>query len=363
MTTQLDTSPTDALVGRIFVAGIGTAELANVYLGIHLGLYRALVDAPATPPELAARTGCDPRYIREWLQGQAVSGFMVADGSDPATARFALAEGAEAVFVEETAPSYLGGMADILAAVGRVLPLLVTAFRTGAGVPLPAYGPEGVSAQSALNRPGFVNSFASEWLPAIPDVYARLADTSDPAWVGDFACGTGWEAIELAKVFPHLTVIGLDNDEASIAVGRRNATEHRVTHRVTLEVRDLGDQSAEWEPRFDLITFVECLHDLPRPVEALQHARQSLRPGGTVLVVDENADETFTAPGDEIQRFFAAASPIWCLPQGLVGPDPEPIGTVIRPDTVRDLAHRAGFTTVAIVPIDHPTFRFYHLSA
>ena len=124
MTTQLDTSPTDALVGRIFVAGIGTAELANVYLGIHLGLYRALVDAPATPPELAARTGCDPRYIREWLQGQAVSGFMVADGSDPATARFALAEGAAAVFVEETAPSYLGGMADILAAVGRVLPLL-----------------------------------------------------------------------------------------------------------------------------------------------------------------------------------------------------------------------------------------------
>src|SRR5262245_39790503 len=52
-------------------------------------------------------------------------------------------------------------------------------------------------------------------------------------------------------------------------------------------------------------------------IQALRHARAGVRPASTVLVVDERAAETFTAPGDEIERFFAASA-IWCLPQGRV---------------------------------------------
>jgi len=101
---------------------------------------------------------------------------------------------------------------------------------------------------------------------------------------------------------------------------------------------------------------------LPRPVEALRNARSAVRPGGTVLVVDERVDERFTPGGDEVQRFFAAASAIWCLPQGRVGTDPEPIGAVIRPADMRDLAGRAGYSDVDIVPIEHPFWRFYRLT-
>jgi hypothetical protein len=103
------------------------------------------------------------------------------------------------------------------------------------------------------------------------------------------------------------------------------------------------------------------VHDFPRPVEALANARAALQPGGVLVVVDERAAETFTHPGDVVERFFAAASPIWCLPQGLVGPDPEPVGTLIRPDTMRALAAAAGYSAVDVVPIDHPFWRFYRL--
>jgi hypothetical protein len=109
------------------------------------------------------------------------------------------------------------------------------------------------------------------------------------------------------------------------------------------------------------VLLIECVHDLPRPVEALRHARTAVRPGGTVLVVDERAAESFTAPGDEIERFFAAASAIWCLPQGRVGPDPEPVGTLIRPAAMLDLARRAGYADGQILPIEHPAWRFYRL--
>jgi len=360
--TEIASSATERLVGRIFTAGVEAAELCTVYLGVHLGLYRALAQSPATAAELAARTSCDERYLREWLQGQAVAGLLTVDGVDPTTARFALADGTYDVLVAETAPTYLGGLADIVAAAGRVLPQLVAAYRTGDGVPYSAYGPDGVGAQSALNRPAFVNSLVAEWLPQMPDLLARLRDTAHPARVADLGCGTGWAAIELAKAFPHIAVDGRDNDEASIAIGRANAVDQRVSDRVSLEVVDIADESADWSPRYDLAMFVECVHDFPRPVEALRHARAATRPGGTVLVVDERAAETFTAPGDEVERFFAAASAIWCLPQGRVGPDPEPVGTLIRPQTMRDLAHRAGYTGVQIVPIDHPFWRFYRLT-
>ena len=360
-TTEPMPSATEELAGRIFAAGVGTAELCNAYLGIHLGLYRALDGAPATAAELAARTGCDERYVREWLQGQAVGGLLTVDGVGPAVAAFALADGVRDVFVDETAPTYLGGLADIVAAAGRALPLLADAYRSGDGVPYTAYGPDGVSAQSALNRPAFANSLVAEWLPQLPDVLARLQDPGRPARVADLACGTGWAAIELAKAFGHITVDGRDNDEASIAIGRRNAADSGVADRVDLEVLDLADGSADWSPRYDLVMFVECVHDLPRPVEALHHARAAVAPGGVVLVVDERAAETFTAPGDEVERFFAAVSPIWCLPQGRVGPDPEPVGTLIRPDVMRELAARAGYTDVQVVPIEHPFWRFYRL--
>jgi SAM-dependent methyltransferase len=353
---------TEQLAGRMFGAGVGAIELCNAYLGVHLGLYRALDGAPATAAELAASTGCDERYVREWLQGQAVSGLVTVDGPDPASARFALADGTRDVLVDETGPAYLGGLTDALAAAATALPVLADAYRTGAGVPYAAYGRDAVSAQAALNRPAFVNSLVSDWLPQVPGVLDRLRDGTDPARVADLGCGMGWAAIELAKAFPAITVAGRDNDEASIARGRQHAVEHGVADRVNLEVLDISDAAADWSPRYDLVLFVECVHDFPRPVEALENARRSVHPGGTVLVVDERVPETLAAPGDEVERFFAAASAVWCLPQGRVGPDPEPVGAVIRPADMRDLARRAGYAGVDILPIEHPFWRFYRLN-
>jgi SAM-dependent methyltransferase len=360
-TTNVEASAIEELAGRIFSTGVGAAELCTAYLGIHLGLYKALAAGPQTSMALAERTGCDERYVREWLTAQAIAGFTTAMGSDPASAEFELAEGTYEVLVDETSPAYLGGLADIVAAAGRVLPMLADAYRSGAGVPYAAYGPDGVSAQSALNRPAFVNSLVAEWLPQLPGVLARLQDEADPARVADLACGTGWAAIELAKAFPYIQVDGLDNDETSVAIGRQHAADHDVADRVDLEVVDLADESADWSPRYDLVLLIECVHDLPRPVEALRHARAAVRPGGTVLVVDERAAEVFTAPGEPTERFFAAASAIWCLPQGRVGPDPEPVGTLIRPAAMRELARRAGYQDADVLPIEHPAWRFYRL--
>src|SRR5690242_20471072 len=103
-------NPVEALVDRLFVAGVNAMELCTAYLGIRLGLYAALAERPATPAELAERAGIAPRYALEWLQQQAVAGFATADGEHPSTARYGLAEGVGAVLVDPTSPAYLGGL-------------------------------------------------------------------------------------------------------------------------------------------------------------------------------------------------------------------------------------------------------------
>jgi|tagenome__1003787_1003787.scaffolds.fasta_scaffold20973390_2 ubiquinone/menaquinone biosynthesis C-methylase UbiE len=359
MTTIEDTTTAEGLAGRLFTAALGVAELFTIRLGQVHGLYRAVDDAGSTTAaELSAATGVEPRYLQEWLQSQAISGLLTVDGPDIGSAPFALAPGVRQTLLEETGPFYSGGLPAIAAAVGRAFPHVEAAFTTGAGVPYVDYGPEAVTAQAALNRPAYVNSLVADWLPALPDVQARLAAG---AQVADVGTGAGWSAIELAKAYPAVRVDGYDNDEDSISRARRNAAEHGVSDRVDFEVRDIGEITAP-DTRYELITFFECLHDVAHPVDALVAARRALAPGGTVLVMDENVDETLVAPGDAVQRFFAAASVIWCTPQGRVDTGSEVIGAVLRPARLRELAAEAGFRSVDVLPIEHPFWRFYRLN-
>jgi hypothetical protein len=114
MTTEQSSSePTterrDALVGRLFEATLGAMDLLNVYIGDRLGLYRALAEAPATAPDLAARAGIHPRYAREWLEQQAVGGILTVDDPDkPADDRqYTLPAGHDEVLVDRDSLNYL----------------------------------------------------------------------------------------------------------------------------------------------------------------------------------------------------------------------------------------------------------------
>ena len=70
----------EALVERVVASTIGLFDLAGLYLGQRLGLYRRSHDeGAATSRELADRTGVDERYAREWLEHQAVTGLLEVD--------------------------------------------------------------------------------------------------------------------------------------------------------------------------------------------------------------------------------------------------------------------------------------------
>jgi SAM-dependent methyltransferase len=358
MTAHTELDAREALAERLIDDVTSALETLGVYLGLELGLYQALADlGAATEAELAAATGIAPRYAREWLEQQAVAGYLACD--DPAhpaeQRRYRLPAGHAEVLLDADSPYHAAPVAVILAGVARVLPQLLEAYRTGDGVPYAAYGQQLRRGIAAVNRPMFLHELASTWLPAVPDLDRRLR-SAPPARVLDLGCGLGASSVALARAYPRAQVLGVDLDEASVAEARALGG---VADRVTFVVGD----AAQVDPAasFDLVTVFEALHDMGDPVGALRTARALLAADGNVLVADERVADAFTTSGDPVERFMYGWSILHCLPATLAERPVEATGTVLRAPTVARWAAAAGFTGFEVLPIDNPFWRFYRM--
>jgi SAM-dependent methyltransferase len=350
---------TEAFVERIVAATIGLFDLASIHIGDRLGLYRALHEhGPSASEELAARTGTDQRYLREWLEHQAVTGILsVVD--DSSGRRFTLPGGHAEALVDPDAATYMAPLGRQALGMLRPLPDLIEAFRSGEGVPFHEFGPDTREGIAALNRAMFLNELGTAWLPAIPDVHERLSAEAG-ARVADLGCGAGWSSIAIARAYPWAFVDGFDLDRASIDAARENAEAEALADRLTFHVHDASEP--DLPGAYDLVVCFEALHDMAHPVEALATARRHLAEGGTVIVADERVAERFAAPGDDVERLMYGFSVLHCLAASRAGDeDSAAVGTVLRPAMVRALAEAAGYGSIEVLSIANDFWRFYRL--
>lgn len=345
---------TDALTDRIFSSAVASFDIAGIYLGERLGWYRSLADeGPATPDELAARTGTDARYAREWLEQQAVGGIVDVDADH----RFSLPEEHAAVLVHPEGINLMAPLSRMLVAAFGRLPALVDAYRSGDGIGWEAYGADMREGQASFNRPAFTHLLGTAWLPGIPDVDARLR-SDPPARIADIGCGEGWSTIAIARAYPKARVVGVDLDAASIDAARRNAREAGVDGSIEFHH---GDAATLEDGPYDAAIIIEAVHDMANPVPVLSALRGALVEGGSLIVVDERVAEGFAAPGDDLERFMYGWSITTCLPDGRSRSPSVATGTVMRPSTLRRYAAEAGFEDVEILPIQNDFFRFYRM--
>jgi 2-polyprenyl-3-methyl-5-hydroxy-6-metoxy-1,4-benzoquinol methylase len=336
-------------------------DLFHIYLGGQLGLYAALQERGAlTSTELASASTLSERYVREWLEQQAVSGVLdVADSSASASERrYAIPAGHAEALLNRDSLNYCGPMPRVTVSIAQSLPAVARAFQDGGGVPYKDYGADMREGIADGNRVFFLNYLGSTWFPAIPDVHARL-QADPPARVADVGCGTGWSSIAIARAYPQARVEGFDLDPASIAQAQANAIAEGLADRVTFSVRNAADPALAGV--YDLVTAFECVHDMAQPVEALRAIRSLAADGGAIIIADERVAESFTAPGDDVERYMYGFSALHCLPSGMAEPPSVATGTVMRPATMRRYASEAGFSAVEELPVEFEYWRFYHL--
>ena len=349
----------DELAERVFNATIQTLELYGIYLGKRLGLYQALkAHGAMTPAGLATTAGIAERYAREWLEQQAVAGFIQVDGGngDARTRRYRLPDEHIRVLAEDEHPAHVSPFAQMVVGIAGALPQVVEAYRSGSGVAYEQYGADFRHGQGGINRPAFVHDLTGAWLPAVSDLHARLS-TTPGSRIADVGCGEGWSTIALAQAYGQAEVIGYDLDQASVTEAAANAKAKGVSAR--FECKDAA-RMADDGP-FDLILVLETLHDMSRPAAALTALRQALKPDGAVIVADERVSESFVAPGDAVERMMYGWSVSHCLPVAMADQPSEATGTAIRPETVQRCAQTAGFDSFEILPIENDLFRFYRL--
>lgn len=336
---ELDMEKLHLFVGKMLGDLGGAFSVSTARLGYRLGLFESLhVDGPATSGELADRLHLARRYVREWALAQAANGYIT---HDPATDEFSLTPEQAMVFAVQESPVYLEGAFDVAAAMIEGESKVERGFRTGKGV---AWGDSAgclFCAVGAFFRPGYVNSIAQSWLPAIEGAVPLL---ERGARVADVGCGVGFSTLLMADAFPNSTFVGYDFHAPSIEQANAHALAHGVAHRVRFETVPAKDIR---EGGFDLITMFDCLHDMGDPAGCAAHMRTLLTENGVWMLVEPiAADDPAGALDSPVTRLYYNASTMICVPTSLAQEVGAALGAQAGERQLTQLLHDAGFTRV-----------------
>lgn len=322
-------------LGR-FVGDLGaTMAAGNVLVGDRLGLYRALADKPLRPQELAERTGTAPRYVEEWLRGQAAGGYIAYD-ADART--YWLTEEQAFALTDPDGAVYAPGAFQLALAALRAEPRITEAFRTGAGLGWHEHDPEVFLGCERFFRPGYLANLVSAWLPALDGMADRLRAG---AAVADVGCGHGASTVLMAREYPRSTLVGSDYHEQSITQARARARDAGLDRRVSFEVASA--QTFTGGP-YDLVTSFDCLHDMGDPLGAARHVREALAPDGIWMIVEPYAGDAVSDNLNPVGRVYYSFSTFLCVPNALSQPGGYTLGAQAGEAPMRHLAADAGFT-------------------
>jgi SAM-dependent methyltransferase len=333
--TAIDENTLHALVGRAIVDFGGAWIAPLVWLGDRLGLYRALAEGgEMTSKELAGRTHTHERYVREWLNAQAASGYV---RYVPERGVYGLTPEQAALFADEAGPAFVVGAFQSATAGGRSVEKLIEAFRSGDGIGWHEHDHALFHGTERFFRTSYAGNLMQSWIPALDGVEAKL---KSGARVADIGCGHGASTILMAQAFPASRFIGFDYHPESIEVANRRAREAGVADRCRFEV----GRASEFAGRdYDLIAVFDALHDMPDPAGAARHVLDTLAPGGKWMIVEPYAGDRVEENLNPVGRAYYAASTMVCTPCGMSQPGGLALGAQAGEARTRAIVRAAGF--------------------
>ena len=311
--SQLNMDRLMQFMGKV-VGDLGsTMSTPLLILGDKLGLYKALAAAGPSglnSTELAEKTHTHERYIREWLVNQAAGGYVEFDAK---TIRYSMTPEQAAALADETSPGHVPGGFYVAVSMVRDIPKIEKAFRTGEGVDWGEHDTDLFCGTELFFSASYRANLVASWLPALDGVVAKL---ERGASVCDVGCGHGASTMIMARAFPKSTFVGVDAHAPSIECATKRAAQLGLESRCTFITANATGYPAPADG-FDFIAFFDCLHDMGDPVGAARHARNSIKPDGTAMIVEPAAADDIAGNLNPVGRVFSAASTMICVPASI----------------------------------------------
>lgn len=336
MLANVDEQKLYELLGRAVVDFGGASISALVLIGDRLGLYRALAKHGAlTSTELASRTDTHERYVREWLNAQAASGYVQYD---PESGRYSLTPEQALAFAQEDGPAFVVGGFQTALAAGRIVDRLTEAFRTGEGIGWHEHDHALFHGVERFFRSSYIGNLVQSWIPALDGVETKLRSG---ARVADVGCGHGASTILMAQAYPASQFTGFDYHPESIAEANSRARKAGVADRCRFEVASAKDFPARG---YDLVTVFDALHDMGDPAGASWHVLETLAPEGSWMIVEPYAGDRVEENLNPVGRAYYAASTLICTPCSLAQEVGLALGAQAGEARMREIVTGAGFT-------------------
>jgi SAM-dependent methyltransferase len=291
---------------------------------------------PALPADVAREAGVSERYVREWLAAQAAGGYVTYD---PASERFSLTE--EQAFVLAD-PDGMQAAAAFLVPVSTAASIdkITEAVRTGEGFPWHAHDPGLFEGTERFFRPGYVANLVSSWIPALDGVEEKLRAG---ARVADVGCGHGSSTLLLAAAYPASQIVGFDYHASSVEQARKRAVDAGLADRVSFEVASAADFPGDG---YDLVAIFDALHDMPDPLTAARHVRETLADDGTFLLVEPYANDRLEDNLNPVGRLYYGASTVICVAHSMTEEPRTALGAQAGEARLAELLDEAGFSRV-----------------
>jgi len=289
-------------MGLVLMLGIGQQTgLLDVLAGL----------PPATSGEIAQAAGLYERYVREWLGCLVTAGvvdYSAGDGifSLPAEhAAWLLHSGPTFTPGRKSADSAL--LTEAFAILSEVQPLVADCFRQGGGVPYSAYGPFHELMARSRNA-HFDAVLLDSVLPLVPGWGKAMAQG---AQVADFGCGSGHLLVLLAQAFPNSAFTGYDISPADIDRAQ-SATSQMGLVNVRFHQADVC--GLDTGQIYDYALALDVIHDLAQPEAGLAAIARSLKPGGTLLMLEFSASSRLEENLDHpLAPWLYAQSVMYCM--------------------------------------------------
>ncbi|HYK26826.1 MAG TPA: class I SAM-dependent methyltransferase [Streptosporangiaceae bacterium] len=335
MAATVDESAVEEFMHRLVGYMTGSAVCYGIWLGDELGLYRALAQGPGSAADIAERTGCNLRLVREWLDAQAASELVDWNAS---AQTYGLSDVAAMALANENSPVFTARAMNAVGAFYADVNQVKAAFRGNGAMSWGAHDPRLFDGTEWLFRTGY-RAYLPDWIAALDGVAQKL---DDGARVADVGCGHGASVVVMAEKYPQSRIWGFDFHKPSIETARVRAAEAGVSERTFFEVAT----AKEYPGDYDLICFFDCLHDMGDPEGIARYAREHLAPDGTVLLVEpfalDNHDENLKS--NPMAPLFYHASSAICAPNSLSQEVGAALGAQAGEARLADVFARAGFT-------------------